>query len=162
MFRMNNSSNNQIFISIILIICPRLVFIRGPHRVISSKEAEPDAEHCQDLAIVFTLCFNVHLDLGMNSADLGPLEIGCHGANSPGAGLLENDFSTSNHDIQMENIEVSRTQTSSKNMEAATCKNNTPSFHTLVGNKISKLGYIQTGPHPSVALTKPVNKEYQD
>ena len=162
MFRTNNSSNNQIFISIFLIICARLVFIQGPHRVISSNEAEPDAEHCQDLAIVFTSCFDVYLDLDINSADLGPLEIGCHGANSPDAGLLENDFSTLNHDIQMENIEVPRTQTSSKNMEAATCENNMPSFHTLVGNKISKLSYIQTGPHPSLALTKPVNKEYQD
>ena len=117
--------------------------------VITGKEAEPDADYCQQLADNrFTPCFDVHPDLGTNSADLGPLEIGGHGTNSQDSGQLENDFSTSSRDFQMKNIEVSEPQTSSENTEAATYENNTPSSHNLVGNKISKLGHKQTGPHP--------------
>ena len=119
-----------------------------PHRVITGKEAEPDADYCQHLADNrFTPCFDAHPDLGTNSADLGPFEIGRHGANLQGSGPLENDFSTSSHYFQTENIEVYETQTSSKNTEAATYENNTPSSHNLVGNKISKLGHKQTCPH---------------
>ena len=120
-----------------------------PHRIITGKEAEPDADYCQHLADNrFTSCFDAHPDLGTNSADLGQLEIGGHGTNLKDSGQLENDFPTSSHDFQMKNIEVSETQTSSEDTEATTYENNTPSSHNLVGNKISKLGHKQTGPHP--------------
>ena len=133
-----------------------------PHRVITGKEAEPDADYCQHLADNrFTPCFDAHPDLGTNSADLGPLEIGRHETNLQDSGPLENDFSSSSHDFQTKNIEVSETQTSSEDTEAVTYENNTPSSHNLVGNKISKLGHKQAHTQ-SLALTKPVNKEYQD
>ena len=118
-----------------------------PHRVITGKEAEPDADYCQHLADNrFTPCFDAHPDLGTNSADLGPLKIGRHETNLQDSGPLENDFPTSSHDFQMTNIEVAETHL--KTPEAVTYENNKPSSHNLVANKISKLGHKQTGPHP--------------
>ena len=86
----------------------RFLSLALPHIVITGKEAETDAGYCQHLADNrFTPCFDVHPDLGTNSADLGPLEIGGHGTNLQDSGQLENDFSTSSRDFQMKNIEVS-------------------------------------------------------
>ena len=82
-------SNSKTAIKIqFLLLSPAL-----PHRVAAGKEPEPDAAYCQHLVDnIFTPCFNAHPGLSMNSADLGLLEIGPHGANLQGSGSLENEF----------------------------------------------------------------------